>query len=160
MWLRVVNLTWICGLPLVLLYALSGNYIKGWFIDTSRTAADRIKPGMSLAEAEQIIGGPPGDYRFDPGSDFQNVTGSCWPHYVEWTTYQGQITIQDGYTVLWPPRGGPRKPSSLDPDGIVDEVRWSVPPEKFGAVPETAFLGYSGLCALLGFVLGLGWSRV
>jgi hypothetical protein len=33
----------------------------------NRAAADKIKPGMTQAEVEKALGGPPGDYRTKPG---------------------------------------------------------------------------------------------
>jgi hypothetical protein len=32
----------------------------------NRTACERIEKGMTVAQVEQILGGPPGDYRTQP----------------------------------------------------------------------------------------------
>jgi outer membrane protein assembly factor BamE (lipoprotein component of BamABCDE complex) len=57
---------------------------------------DRIKAGMSQAEVEAILGGPPGD--FTTGPVFYSSTGSCSfgdgrTRQETWSTDDGQIVV-------------------------------------------------------------------
>ncbi|MCE9563803.1 MAG: hypothetical protein K8U57_17310 [Planctomycetes bacterium] len=99
---------------------------RGWFLDASEATAQKIQPGMTLAEAEQIIGCPPGSYTFGrPRTNFR-ISGNATPNEISWTTYQGTITVADGLY-------GPDNQWYLKPDGVVDWVKW----ERFVAAPDT-----------------------
>jgi hypothetical protein len=54
----------------------------------NRAACDRIKEGMTRAEVEQILGGPPGDYRTRPGpavpSTFVSAPARLFYCHEEW----------------------------------------------------------------------------
>jgi hypothetical protein len=125
---------WLLVFPLAGMMFLSYRY-DHWGIDTSEAAAAGIRPGMTVQEVEQIIGGPPGDYRAPAHVQFRKYAGNQWPNVLEWTTYNGRIEVTDG---VWgiqepPPRGAAAHyaPASgklvswSTGDGIVDAVRWS-----------------------------------
>ncbi|MCE9567386.1 MAG: hypothetical protein K8U57_35750 [Planctomycetes bacterium] len=126
----LLPLLWLGVLPSVAM--LFASY---WFnpcrgIDTSQEAAARIRPGMTMAEVEQIIGGPPGDYRYRGATRFQKVSGNRWPYTQQWTTFDGQIEIADGYYgIQYPPDNGakvyPGSESWSTADGVIDSVKWS-----------------------------------
>lgn len=84
------------GAPLV---ALAGCY---WAmeselrVDTSQAMANKIRPGMTLEEVQQIIGAPPGDYRSGATPEFQFVSGHRWPNVITWTSDRGRIDVTDG----------------------------------------------------------------
>jgi hypothetical protein len=135
--LRVcLTIGWLVVVPVVALVLCCHTVIFGLTLDISPSAAERIRPGMSLAEVERIIGGLPGDYRFayelpsdsifpyEPPDDYRLISvsipvrGGKWPHRITWVTYQGEIEVIDGeygiaprlrtLTVLFVPPAGPQ----------------------------------------------------
>jgi hypothetical protein len=88
---------------------------RGWLLDTSEATAKKIQPGMTLAEVQEIIGGPPGRYTLSSDAEPQKVSGMLPRSVVEWRTYHGTITVVDGYS--GGDGGGP-------PKGTVDFVWW------------------------------------
>jgi outer membrane protein assembly factor BamE (lipoprotein component of BamABCDE complex) len=71
----------------------------------NRAAVERIRKGMTRAEVEQILGGPPGDYRTRPGFSSRHfeTTRRRDPNYGEW--YGDEVMLRlvfdDGGRVGW-----------------------------------------------------------
>jgi hypothetical protein len=54
----------------------------------SRAACERIKEGMTQAEVEAILGGPPGDYRIRPSETAEYI---LWGEH--WTGDEGTVVL-------------------------------------------------------------------
>jgi hypothetical protein len=54
----------------------------------NRVAFERLKPGMTSAEVEAILGGPEGDYRTRPPSFWIDLTGGSIDD-LDWTMWRG-----------------------------------------------------------------------
>src|SRR5205085_4519040 len=108
-------------------------------IDTRQETAARIRPGMTRAEVEQIIGGREGDYRVWARPEFQAVHGNRWRRVLTWTCYHGRIEMEDGeYGIGRHPVTG-RIDHWSTSRGVVDSVRWSpVTEDKRGWHPAAA----------------------
>lgn len=90
---KLFRAVWFVVVPLLVLRVWCDRAVQGWWVDTSASAAERIKPGMTLTEAEQIVGGPPGEYCLAPPTIFR-----CWfsgrtPRWVVWRTAREGIDI-------------------------------------------------------------------
>lgn len=127
--------------------------------DTGREVADRIRPGMTLADAERVIGAPPGDYRLDGDRMHDYFSGHRFPNITAWGTYSGRIIVMDGETIT-PMYPSPQPPLN-EPDGVIDSVDWSPvePPAYWWRVRSPLA---ATAAALAGILLSLrvahGWS--
>ncbi len=124
MWFKIVTVVWFVATVFVTFILCCPTKIRqGFFMDTSEQNVAKIRSGMTLAEVERIIGGPPGYYTFSEDVRFRSVSGEisfARPNTIDWTTYRGTITIFDGqYTLDGSSPEGMRKPA-----GIVDSVTW------------------------------------
>jgi hypothetical protein len=115
---------WLVGVPSVAIFVCFGTPpVRGLFLDTSVGAAAKIRPGMTIAEVELIIGGPPGDYVFSEDSSPPIYVGRSGSNHVLWMTYAGIIDVSDGKWGEAPDENGhyvywnTRK-------GTVDSVKW------------------------------------
>jgi hypothetical protein len=142
---------WLVGVPLATAYAsYPPSAWKGLFLDTSADAAAKIRPGMTIAEVEQIVGGPPGKYVFPEDIPLQFITGNNWPNTIEWVTYDGKIVVTDG---MWG-MGGVTEFGELNTwstaKGTVDSVHWEpCPPSKAKLDEFWGMVGGSFVFALL-----------
>ncbi|HEX4608443.1 MAG TPA: hypothetical protein VH092_09575 [Urbifossiella sp.] len=124
-------------------------------VDTRRAVADRIRPGMTVAEAEHIIGAPPGDYRFDEDKTFDFISGHRWPRVISWVSYRGRIDVVDGEYGF---QKDGRWESWNTSDGVIDSVRWS----PIGQAPGMWRFGGPFLISVMVFgslmaLVGLDW---
>ncbi|QDU20562.1 hypothetical protein [Urbifossiella limnaea] len=113
--------------PVALLGILAWGILTGiWFAragpDTSREVADRLRAGMTLAEAERVVGAPPEDYRLEHDRSTTFSFSCALPRVITWTTYHGRITVVDGYETML---GKPGVPTAQYPGGVIDSVDWS-----------------------------------
>jgi hypothetical protein len=107
----------VIGVVSVMVFAVGFPSVwRGWFLDTSEATAKKIQSGMTLAEASSIIGGSPGNYTLNKYTEFRRSFNGITPNITEWRTYQGTITVCDGY------QGG-----HVPPKGTVDWVEWKSP---------------------------------
>lgn len=127
---------WLVVLPGLVVWAFTPTLVTGLRVDTSRATADRIRPGMTLAEVEQIIGAPPGTYGVEP--HFRFVSGNRWPYPVDWSSPGGHIEVIDGEFGFTrdSSTGQAMNTDMRKPDGIVDSVRWYPATERGGSWEE------------------------
>jgi hypothetical protein len=89
----------------------------------NRAAFERIEEGMTEAEVEEILGGPPGDYRTGPPPEFESHFSSG-PLLMDLRTWQGddgdaEVCFRDG-RVSWKVFGQ-REGRAVAP---VEMIRW------------------------------------
>jgi hypothetical protein len=145
---------WLVGIPLMAAYtSYPTSPQKGLSLDTSAAAAAKIRPGMTIAQVEQIIGGPAGTYLYPEDIQPRFICGNNFPNTIEWVTYDGKIVVTDG---MWG-FGGARDTefgTTLDSwstaKGTVDSVRWEpCPPSKAKLGDFWGMVGGSFIFALL-----------
>lgn len=125
------------GIPTATYFWLTWPYWDGLRLDTSQANAQRIKPGMTIAEAEAILGGPPGDYRIDGECEIRFVSGNCLPTITEWHTREGRLQLHQSCCLLQPPGPNDRKRTPEDwLNDRIERVEWSP------AMPSVHPLGY------------------
>jgi hypothetical protein len=83
------------AIPAAAIVMLTHPYWLGLRLDTSQQNTSRVKAGMTFTEADAILGGPPGEYRINPHSEFKFVCG-CMPHYESWATSEGVVDVHYG----------------------------------------------------------------
>jgi hypothetical protein len=98
----------------------------------NRAACERIKEGMTQAEVEAILGGPPGDYRTRPHAPntFVPFIATSWrtPFFQErWLGDEGTIFVD--YHVQDSPGPGKVMEASFEPaephnPGLIAIARW------------------------------------
>jgi hypothetical protein len=93
---RLLTGAWLIGVPALTFGLLYLEFADTLRIDTSPATAAKIHPGMTVVEVNQIIGGPPRDYRIGVITKFNLVSGSDWPNYITWTSCHGRIEVIDG----------------------------------------------------------------
>jgi len=150
----LLSAVWLVVVPGALLWLSSRDIVAAMQIDTSNATAAKIQRGMSLAEVEQIIGGPPRDYRIGVPSRIQFVHGNHWPTIYRWESNDGRIEVKDGEHGFGhdPATGGLRSWSTSR--GVVDWVIWyPTPEEERGWHPAAAVGGYAA--AFFGFAFAL-----
>ncbi len=81
-----------------------------WPCRVTRANCERIKPGMTRAEVERVLGGPPEDYRTLPHPEFElarftEIAPPVWPEEL-WIGDTGDVYV------------------GFMPGGIVAEVRF------------------------------------
>jgi hypothetical protein len=158
------SVAWLLGVPLLAAYVGYPSAVwKGWFIDTSRATAAKIRPGMTIAEVEQIIGGPAGKYVFPEASQGQLMSGNRWPNTIEWVTYDGKIVVRDGEWGF-----GVAHPDTKTIDtwstakGVVEHVYWEpYDPSKANPGGFWVLVGVSFIFALIVWLMStdLWWSK-
>lgn len=118
---KLFRAVWFVVVPLVALRVWCDRAVRGWWLDTSATAAERIKPGMTLAEAEQIVGGPPGEYHLAPPTIFRCSFNGPAPYWIVWRAADGGIVVNarsdDG---SW----GPGAVRSVHHEVPVEGINW------------------------------------
>lgn len=138
------------GVPLIILYALRYDLVPELAIDTSEDAARKIRPGMTVAEAEQIMGAPPGDYHAPGRAVVRSVGGHTWPNLTTWSTYRGRIDVADGASSIH------EFGTSSTSDGIVDRVTWAPNPATPAQI-VAALLRIGVACFALPCIVYLKW---
>lgn len=134
---------WLVVLPGLVLWAIDPTV----HVDTSRAAAARIRPGMTLSEVEGVIGAPPGIYLHGGDPRFTFTSGSRWPKTVNWSGPDGHVVVYDG-EFGFAQTSGLRKP-----DGVVDSVHWypltgrDAPWESLGAHALLIYVLFFGVYA-------------
>ncbi|MFO0823269.1 MAG: hypothetical protein U0792_09130 [Gemmataceae bacterium] len=147
-------------LALGYVYCFQPQVVRGWSLYTAEANAARIQPGMTLAEVERIIGGPPGSYVFSFPSitrsqnTFSSVNKRAVPNVLVWQTHQGRIEVRDGD--YWP-RDITAIPG-IEPDGLVDSASWK-PYAPSTAERDARNLIFAGVVAALLFSVYLVLRR-
>jgi hypothetical protein len=93
----------------------------------TRARFDRIQPGMTLADVQAIVGGPPADYRSGPTTlgvgSREILAGAARPAEVRtWKTDEATVVVSfdaDGHAVV-----KSFSEASLTGDGLLDRLRW------------------------------------
>jgi hypothetical protein len=75
------------------LYAL----LRPWHCPVTQAAADRVKPGMTRAEVEKILGGPPGDYKTLPCEASGSFYSSPRPRGTCETWTGDEVAVKDWF---------------------------------------------------------------
>ena len=98
-----------------------------WRCPVTRAASERIKEGMTLAQVEEILGGPPGDYRTRPPAPRGGILGVVvilgpLHRREEWHGDEGTVVVgfQDDDTVMYTNF----KDAEPHSPGLVELVRW------------------------------------
>jgi hypothetical protein len=67
------------GLPVIvlLLFVVLALLLRPWHCPVNRTSCAQIETGMTWAEVEAVLGGPPGDYTTRPGGFVTAVLNSA-----------------------------------------------------------------------------------
>ncbi len=147
-WYMILLITWIAvTVFVVLVFCIPYHVCHSWFMDTSQATVQKIQPGMTIAEVERIIGGPPGSYVFAQAVKFRKV-GSATPNEISWTTRDGTITVGDGASLT--NGGGWLK----KPNGIVDWAKWE--PLEGGSIWDNpgSWIGVVAVLVLVGVLWG------
>jgi hypothetical protein len=159
----LLSIAWLIGVPLLaafIFYPAAAR--KGWFMDTSRATAAKIHRGMPIAEVEQIIGGPPGDYVFPEDIQWRFTSGNSWPNNMEWVTYDGKIVVTDGERGIGAGQDGKIEAWSTA-KGTVDSVLWlPYAPSKANLGDFWVMVGGAFILALLSLWIvhnGLRWAK-
>ena len=66
----IFALVWLLVLPSLTFSYLHRDYYVGQALNINQSTASKILEEMTSDEVTQLIGGPPGDYRFDPRPRF------------------------------------------------------------------------------------------
>lgn len=121
---RLLPFLFFVVVPTLFYYSLTERYWAGLRLDTREATANQIKRGMTLEEAEYLIGGPPGDYRITQGSDLR-YGYSGFDHAI-WTTDVGCIDVEYGVYQRLVPRDPNLPPRPIrDPQTEpIESVRW------------------------------------
>jgi hypothetical protein len=120
----LLSVVWLGGVPLLAAFVFYPAAARGrLFMDISPATAAKIRPGMPIAEVEQIIGGPRGYYVLPEDIPLRFNSGNCWPNIMEWVTYDGKIVVTDGERGLEAGPDGGIKPWSTA-KGVVEHVHW------------------------------------
>lgn len=120
----ILSFLWLVGVPVVAMYLTDPRFaLSGRLVNTSEETAAKIRPGMTIAEAEAIIGGPPGEYLEKGEHFFRFASGNEWPHVTLWVSSQGEIAVCDGWYGIQRNQSGEHEGWSHT-TGIVQSVSW------------------------------------
>jgi hypothetical protein len=94
------RLLWLVVAPGLFWYFVSpaGLVLRGLRLDTSEAVVERVRKCRTLAEVEQVIGGPPGNYCWTHHDKYRLQAGWIVPHYVDWSTPRGVVSVVEGYS--------------------------------------------------------------
>jgi hypothetical protein len=85
----------------------------------TRAAYERIEPGMTQADVEQILGGPPGDYRTRPVH--ANLTSGGGISWTIWVGDEGEAWVCFEHRVV---SVTTFREAKDEPVGLLELIRW------------------------------------